>query len=92
MIVNQVTETATSALSLAGDMLEGAEEIAEFLFGADPDPTARRQRMRRVYHLTSQVPPAERLPVFKIAGLLFARKSRLIAWIAERERLFARET
>jgi hypothetical protein len=70
---------------LAGDMLEGAEEIGEFLFGDDPHPSARRHRLRRVYRLTSEVPPADRLPVFRIGSLLFARRSTLMRWITERE-------
>jgi hypothetical protein len=71
---------------LASDVLEGAEEIAEFLFGDDPDPIARRQRIRRVYRWTSEVKPADRLPVFHVGQLLFARKSTLLSWIANRER------
>jgi hypothetical protein len=70
---------------LAGDMLEGAEEIGEFLFGDDPEPTARRHRLRRVYRLTSEVRPADQLPVFRIGSLLFARRSTLMRWITERE-------
>jgi hypothetical protein len=70
---------------LAGDLLEGAEEISEFLFGDDPDPGARRQRLRRTYRLTSEVKPADQLPVFRIGQLLFARRSTLLRWIAERE-------
>jgi hypothetical protein len=72
--------------TLAGDVLEGAEEIGEFLFGDNPDPSARRQRLRRVYRLTSEVSPADQLPVFRIGSLLFARRSTLMRWITERER------
>jgi hypothetical protein len=71
---------------VAGDMLEGADEIGEFLFGDDPDPAARRARLRRTYRLTSEVKPADQLPVFRIGSLLFARRSTLLRWIAERER------
>jgi hypothetical protein len=71
---------------VAGDLLEGAEEIAEFLFGGEADPAARRARLRRTYRLTSEVKPADQLPVFRIGSLLFARRSTLLRWIAERER------
>jgi hypothetical protein len=88
--MNSATTPPAAALApgatIAGDVLEGADQIAEFLFGDDPDPLAKRHRLRRVYRLTSEVGPADRLPVFKIGGLLFARKSTLLAWIAERER------
>jgi hypothetical protein len=82
-----MTPVAVSHVSsdIAGDMLEGADEIGEFLFGADPDPTARRQRLRRVYRLTSEVRPSDQLPVFRIGSLLFARRSTLLRWITERE-------
>ena len=70
---------------VAGDILEGADEIGEFLFGDDPDPSARRHRLRRVYRLTSEVKPDDQLPVFRIGSLLFARRSTLMRWITERE-------
>lgn len=62
--------------TLGDDLLQGADQIAQFLFG---DPKKRR----RVYHL------AERsgLPVFRMGGAtLFARKSTLRSFIAEQER------
>lgn len=59
---------------LADDLLRGADQIAEFLFG---DPGQRR----KVYHLTE----CSRLPVFKLGAVLCARKSVLLAWIAEQE-------
>jgi hypothetical protein len=70
------------ALPLADDVLEGAAAIGDFLFGYDPSPAARR---RRVYKLTSEVKPADRLPIFRVGSLIFARRSTLLAWIAQRE-------
>jgi hypothetical protein len=61
--------------SLGDDLLQGANQIAHFLFG---DPARRR----RVYHLAEN----SRLPVFRIGALLCGRKSSLLAWIAEQER------
>ena len=60
--------------TLATDLLSGAHEIAEFMFG---DPTRRRQ----VYHLAEK----SKLPVFKLGAILCARRSTLIAWIAAQE-------
>ena len=60
--------------SLGDDLLQGADQIAHFLFGD-------RARRRRVYHLAEN----SRLPVFRIGALLCGRKSSLLAWIAEQE-------
>ena len=64
-----------AAISLAPDLLHGAEEIAEFLYGA-------RSRRRSVYHLaeTSQI------PVFRLGSQLCARRSVMLAWIAAQEK------
>lgn len=59
---------------LADDLLRGAEAISEFLFG---DKILRR----KVYHLAE----TSRLPVFRLGSVLCARRSVLIAWIAEQE-------
>jgi hypothetical protein len=37
-------------------------------------------------HLTSEVPEADRLPIFRLGGQICARKTTLLNWIAERER------
>ena len=64
---------------LADDILRGAEEISQFLFGT-PD------QKRQVYRLTTEVAPQFRLPVFKMgSNSLCARKSRLLRWIEEQE-------
>ena len=67
------------AVSLAEDLLEGAAEIAKFVFGRD-DAKSRR----RVYHL-SAADRSDRLPVFRMGNQIFARKSTLLRSIAERE-------
>lgn len=63
--------------NLPNDMLEGAQAIAEFLFG--PDDKARNRR--RVYHIVE----TGRLPVFRLGSVLCARKSVLLEFIVEQE-------
>jgi hypothetical protein len=58
----------------APDLLEGAGQIAAFLF---EDPA----RTRSVYHLAKK----EQLPVFRLGATLCARRSRLRAWIEDQE-------
>jgi hypothetical protein len=65
----------------------GADEIGAFLFPNEP----KKRRRRRVYHLVSEVPEADRLPVFKLGGVICARPATLLAWIAARERLTGAE-
>jgi len=59
---------------VADDLLEGANEIARFLFG----PKGKR---RRVYYLIA----SSGLPVFRLGETICARRSTLRAWIAEQE-------
>lgn len=59
--------------ALAHDLLRGAEEIADFLFGD-------KSQRRKVYHLAGT-----RLPVFRLGSVLCARRSVLMAWISEQE-------
>lgn len=62
-------------------LIQGAPEIAKFMYG-NSDPTA----LRRVYHLTSEVPAEYRLPFFRIGPKAIAiRKSRLVAYMARLE-------
>lgn len=61
--------------SLAPDLLRGAEEISEFLFGA-------RGQRRKVYHLAE----ISKLPVFRLGSMLCARRSVVMGWIAEQEK------
>ncbi len=64
-----------AAGSLAPDLLRGAEEIAEFLYGA-------RTRRRSVYHLAE----TSQLPVFRLGSQLCARRAVILAWIAAQEK------
>jgi hypothetical protein len=59
---------------LADDILRGADEIAEFIFG---DKASRR----KVYYLCE----CTRLPVFRLGSVLCARKSVLLRWISGQE-------
>jgi len=68
-----------SEISLADDLIEGADELAEFLFGD------RRER-RKVYRWASEVDPEHRLPTFRRGAILCGRKSTILRHITERER------
>jgi hypothetical protein len=60
---------------LAGDLLRGGKEIALVLYGDDSE-----EAVRRLYH------EQDRWPVFQLDrnGVLFALKSRLLAFIANK--------
>lgn len=57
--------------NLAADLLKGADEISEFI-GID---------RRSTYYAISK----KRLPTFRIGASIFARKSTLLAWVADQE-------
>jgi hypothetical protein len=59
---------------LAGDLLRGADEIAEYIFG-------KREDRRKVYYLAE----CSRLPVFRLGSMLCARRSVVLAWIQGQE-------
>jgi hypothetical protein len=59
----------------ASDLLRGAEEIADFLFGD-------RSERRKVYYLAA----TSRLPTFKLGSMISARRSSLMKWVEEQER------
>ena len=61
-------------LELANDLLRGADEIAEFLFGS-------RELRRMIYHLCA----TSNIPVFKIGSMICATKSVLLQWIKDQE-------
>lgn len=61
-------------LELAGDLLRGADEIAQFIFGP-------RGGRRKVYYLAE----TSHLPVFRLGAVLCARRSVLMNWIARQE-------
>lgn len=64
----------------AQDLLRGAEEVAEFLYGS-------RSLRRKVYHLAS----TSNVPVFKLGSMICARKSVLLAWVEAQERHHAND-
>ena len=59
---------------VADDLLVGAAEIAEYLFGTPND-------RRKIYSLVG----SSELPVFRLGATLCARKSRLVEWISRQE-------
>jgi hypothetical protein len=61
-------------VEFANDLLRGADEIAQFLFG---DPGQRR----KVYHLAE----TSKFPHFKLGSMICARKSVVIRWIEDQE-------
>jgi hypothetical protein len=73
--MNSANKTSAQYRKLANDLLRGADEIADFLFG---EPGQRR----KVYHLAE----TSRLPVFRLGTRLCARRSVLMAWIASQEK------
>ena len=56
------------------DLLHGAAEIAEFLFGD-------RKHRRKVFYLAER----SKLPIFRLRSKLFARRSTLLAYISAQE-------
>lgn len=64
----------------AQDLLRGAEEIAQFLYG-------ERELRRKVYHLVA----TSNLPVFKLGSMICARKSVLLKWVKDQEERHAGE-
>jgi hypothetical protein len=64
----------TAQQELADDILRGAEEIAEFIFGD-------RASRRKVYYLAE----CTKIPFFRIGSVLHARRTVLLGWIADQE-------
>jgi hypothetical protein len=64
----------TSHSELAEDILRGADEIAEFIFG-------ERASRRKVYYLAE----CTKLPIFRLGSVLCARRSVLMRWIEGQE-------
>ena len=67
-------QSADDAPSMGSDLLRGADQIADFMFGT-PD------ERRKIYHLAE----TSKLPVFRLGALLCARKSTLLSWIEAQE-------
>lgn len=65
----------TRELCLASDILYGAEEIADFLYG-------KKEKRRTVYHLAENAS----FPHFRLGTFLCARRSTLLTWIKEQEK------
>lgn len=61
---------------LADDLLRGADQIAEFIFGKKV-----RSGRRKIYYLAE----TSHLPVFRLGAVLCARRSVLLRWIAGQE-------
>jgi hypothetical protein len=66
--------TKQSTSPLAGDILHGADGIAEFLYGD-------RKLRRKVYNLVETA----RLPHFRLGAVICARRSVLLDWIQAQE-------
>jgi len=65
-------------ITLANDLLRGADAIAEFVFGSP-------KHKRKIYYLATEA--KLRIPVFRIGAVICARKSTLIDWIERQEGL-----
>jgi hypothetical protein len=70
---NEITQNVPG--QIADDILEGADAIAEFLFGS-------RESRRKVYYLAE----CSKLPIFRLGSVLCARKSVLLGFISGQER------
>ena len=57
------------------DILEGAGDIAAYIYGD-------REKRRKIYHAAANAG----LHVFRIGGVICARRSTLLGWIADQER------
>jgi hypothetical protein len=63
-------------LSLAHNLLHGADEIARFIYGSSDEPNRRR-----IYYAAEK----HGLPVFKLGGVMSARKTTILRWISNQE-------
>jgi len=64
----------TAEIEFSKDLLRGAAEIAEFLFGD-------RKYRRKVFYLNER----GRLPIFRLRSQLYARKSSLLKFVENQE-------
>jgi len=64
----------------AKDLLRGAEEIAEYLYGD-------RRLRRKIYHLSA----TSNLPIFKLGSVICMRKSVLHKWLEDQEQRHAND-
>jgi hypothetical protein len=70
-------------LSLADDLLHGVRPISEFVYGKIFDEKEAERNVRRAYHAISKGD----IPIFRIGGVICARKSSILERIAEQERI-----
>lgn len=70
------------AMSLSGDLLHGADEIARYVYGEPQDERAAESNRRRIYHAADK----HGLPTFKLGGTMTARRSTILAWIEAQEK------
>lgn len=70
-----MVEDMNTPTAMAGDVLHGAKEIAQFVFG---DP----KKQRKVYHLCS----TGQLPFFYLGSVICSRRSSLQRAIQKKER------
>src|SRR6202167_5501908 len=68
------TVPTDKSFELSDDILRGADEIAEFIFGDRAD-------RRKVYYLAE----CTKLPIFRLGSVFCARRSVLMNWIAAQE-------
>jgi hypothetical protein len=68
-------------IKLGDDLLEGADAIAAFLFGASEDEKIQKRNRRKVYYLAT----CTRLPTFRLGAMLCARKSVPLQFITDQE-------
>jgi hypothetical protein len=66
--------------TLADDLIVGAAALARFLFGSD-----EQRHQRKIYYLTHTA--KARLPHFRLGNQIAARRSTLIAWVEQQERM-----
>lgn len=71
----------SGSVSLAGDLLHGADEIARFVYGDAADERAAESNRRKIYHAADK----HGLPTFKIGGTITARRSTILKWIETQE-------
>lgn len=75
-VFDEQTSTTAVGGSLSDDLLRGADEIAQFVFG---DASMRR----RVYYYARDRRIG--MPVFRMGGVFCARKSSLLEWVNKQE-------
>lgn len=74
-------QPAPAGIELADDLLIGGYEIAAFLFAKQQTPLSPRAQRRKFYHIAE----TSRIPVFRLGSRLCARRSALMAWIAQQK-------